>query len=98
MLSDNVKARTMDCRGIYRKKGERRAGRRLSERADEESRPSSRITCILRSSCNADSADLAGLDNPADHAKLKRDFGREKGGRKKAFAGSANILRRLFRK
>ena len=69
MLSDNVKARTMDCRGIYRKK-ERRAGRRLSERAEEESRPSSRITCIIRSSCSADSAGLASPTGPAGPADL----------------------------
>ena len=64
---------------------ERRAGRGLSERADEESRPSSRITCIIRSGCNADFAGLADLDNPADHAKLKRGLRRRKGQQKKGF-------------
>ena len=98
MLSDNVKARTMDCRGIYRKK--ERDGQAVDCQKELMKRAVRQAVSPVSSAAAATPTPQTSQAStiPPTTPNSKGDFGREKGGRKKAFAGSANILRRLFRK
>ncbi len=98
MLSDNVKARTMDCRGIYRKK--ERDGQAVDCQKELMKRAVRQVVSPVSSAAAVTPISQASQTSiiPPTTPNSKGDFGGEKGSRKKAFAGSANILRRLFRK
>lgn len=89
MLSDNVKARTMDCRGIYRKK--ERDGQAVDCQKELMKR-------AVRQAVSPVSSAAAAAPTPQASPAPQAPPAPQTSQTSPIFAGTANILRRLFRK